>query len=66
MRRHYRAAIEVMTDAFVRLEASIEPPVQVLVGDSIVFRYREKGIPQALVQKLARNVSGLNALLSFP
>ena len=62
MRRYYRAALKVMTDAFVRLEALIEPPVQVIVGESFVFRYREKGIPQALVQKLARNVSGLNAL----
>jgi hypothetical protein len=62
MRRHYHASLKVMTDAFVRLEAQIEPPVQVPNDGSFVFRYREKGIRQALIQKLARNVSGLNAM----
>lgn len=62
MRRIYRASIEVMSKAFQRLESQIEPPRLVPVEDSFVYRYREQGIPQALVQKLARNVSSLNAM----
>ena len=37
------------------------PPQRVPHGDAFVFRYKEKTIHQAMVQKLARVVSGLHA-----
>ena len=37
------------------------PPQKVPYGDAFVFRYKEKTIQQAMVQKLARVVSGLHA-----
>lgn len=55
-------AVEVMSRAFHRMEASISPPKEVLRRDSLVFRYAQKGIYEALIQKLARNISGLNAV----
>jgi hypothetical protein len=39
----------------------VTPPQRMRHGDSFVFRYREKTIHQALIQKLARMVSGLHA-----
>lgn len=62
MRRFYREALERMTQAFNKLEGLIAPPESVELDDGFVFRYRDQGIPQALIQKLARNISGLNAL----
>ena len=44
------------------MEASIAPPQRVPYKDSFVFRYANKGIHEALVQKLARHISGLNAV----
>ena len=55
-------AVETMSRAFRRMEAAIAPPNQVPHGDSFVFRYANKGIHEALIQKLARNISGLNAV----
>ncbi len=62
MRKLFLQALTVMTNAFSRLESHLDPPEQVPHADSFVYRYREKGIPQALIQKLARNISGLNAI----
>jgi hypothetical protein len=62
MRHIYRESLETMSAAFRQLEAQLEPPERVENEDSFVFRYREKGITQALIQKLARNISGLHAL----
>lgn len=44
-----------------RLSGKVQPPVQVPCEDSFVFRYKEKTIYQAIVQKLARVTSSLNA-----
>lgn len=44
------------------MESSIAPPQRVPYKDSFVFRYVNKGIHEALVQKLARYISGLNAI----
>ncbi len=52
----------VMANAFRHMEGQVEPPVQVPLKGSFVHRYEEKGIRQALIQKLARSVSGLNAV----
>ena len=39
----------------------VPPPDKVRHGDTFVFRYREQTILQALLQKLARVISGLHA-----
>lgn len=44
------------------MEASVTPPQRIPDKDSFVFRYANNGIHEALVQKLARNISGLNAI----
>lgn len=62
MRRFYRETLEKMTLAFNTLEGLIAPPESVEIDDGFVFRYRDQGISQALIQKLARNISGLNAI----
>ncbi|ODU91999.1 MAG: hypothetical protein BGP23_11105 [Lysobacterales bacterium 66-474] len=50
-----------MTSSMRRMEAAIAPPQRVPYKDSFVFRYATKGIHEALIQKLARHISGLNA-----
>lgn len=56
-------ALTVMTNALRRMESSIAPPQRVPYKDSFVFRYANKGVHEALIQKLARYVSGLNAVV---
>lgn len=51
-----------MVDAFRRLESHVAPPQPVPWKDGFVFRYVEKTIQQALIQKLARVISGLHAV----
>lgn len=55
-------AVMVMTNALRRMESSIPSPERVSVGNFFVFRYANRGILEALVQKLARHISGLNAV----
>ena len=55
-------AVEAMTRAFRQFEQSLPPPQTIAHRDSFVFRYANKGIHEALVQKLARLISGLNAV----
>ena len=55
-------AVAVMTSALRRVESLIAPPQRVPHKGSFVFRYANKGIHEALVQKLARYISGLNAV----
>lgn len=55
-------AVEVMSRAFRRIEAALVPPECVPHRNSFVFRYKNKGIHEALVQKIARSISGLNAV----
>jgi hypothetical protein len=56
-------AVEAMSRAFRHLEAALAPPQRVAHRDSFVFRYANKGIHEALIQKLARSISGLNAVV---
>lgn len=58
-------AIQIMSDAFEKMEAAIAPPVRVPFSNSFLFRYENKGIHEALIQKLARYLSGLNAINSL-
>jgi len=50
-----------MEKAFRRMERQVPAPRRVPFRDGFVFRYREKSVEQALIQKLARVISGLNA-----
>lgn len=62
MHRLQTEAVAVMTSALRRMEASVAPPQQVAHKDSFVFRYANKSMHEALIQKLARSISGLNAI----
>ena len=55
-------AVEAMSRAFRQMEAAIVSPQPVPHRESFVFRYASKGIHEALIQKLARSISGLNAV----
>lgn len=62
MPRLQTEATQVMVRAFERVERSLPAPVRVAHKGSFVLRYANKGIREALVQKLARYVSGLHAV----
>ena len=49
--------------SLVDLEARVQPPQRIPVLDSFVFRYADKSINQAIIQKLARIISGLHSAL---
>jgi len=57
----YNQTLHHLDKAFKRLEAMVPPPQPMPYRDSFVFRYKEKTILQAMIQKLARVVSGLHA-----
>ena len=61
-REAFVQALGVMERAFRHLEALVPPPQQRPDRDSFVFRYAEQAIEQALIQKLARYISGLHAI----
>jgi hypothetical protein len=52
-----------LDDAFQQLENKIEKPALVKRGNFSVFRYETQSIKAAVIQKLARRVSGLHASL---
>jgi hypothetical protein len=56
-------ALATMHSAFDRLEKQVPPPQQVWLHNTFFMRYVEQTLHQALIQKLARVVSGLHALL---
>lgn len=60
--RMFALALAEIERGFRILEKRVPPPVRVPQKDSFVFRYREQTIHQAVVQKLARQVSGLHAV----
>ena len=55
-------AIATMTSALRRFEAAVAEPQKVPHKGSFVYRYLKKGLREALVQKMARSISGLNAV----
>lgn len=57
----YDEALNLMEATLRLLEVRVPPPREIPHLDSFVFRYAERTIPQALVQKLARVISGLRA-----
>jgi hypothetical protein len=48
--------------AFRQLEKKVPPPVRKPYSTGFVFRYAEQTIQQAVVQKLARTITGLHAV----
>jgi len=62
MRPMFQRTLKMMTHAFRRLEQQVPPPRPVPWKDGLVFRHVEKTVEQALVQKLARVISGLHAI----
>ena len=57
----YNQTLRQLDKSFRRLEVMVPPPQRTRHGNSFVFRYTEKTVHQALIQKLARMVSGLHA-----
>jgi hypothetical protein len=57
----YNQTFHHLDNAFKRLESMLPLPQKFPHGDSFVFRYKEQTIHQAIIQKLARLVSGLRA-----
>ena len=62
MRDVFLQALDVMEAAFRRLERLVPPPKWVKVHGYGVWRYQERSIHQAIIQKLARQISGLHAM----
>lgn len=62
MHQLYLQALETMGDAFETLARKVGCPTRQPMGDGYVYRYEDKSIYQAIVQKLARLVTGLQAI----
>lgn len=58
----FQFVLKVLEGAFRQIEKRVPPPKRVQWGTSFVFRYAEQTIQQAIVQKLARMISGLHAI----
>jgi hypothetical protein len=58
----FTPVLQTLERAFRRLEMKVPPPVRLIRGDIVEFRYTEQTIQQAIVQKLARTISGLHAV----
>lgn len=58
----YDQALHMMDQAFGALSRKVGEPERVLMGGGYVYRYNEKSIYQAIIQKLARVVTGLQAI----
>ncbi|MGH6788143.1 MAG: hypothetical protein ACRECC_00495 [Pseudolabrys sp.] len=58
----FTSALKVLEMAFRHLERQVPPPRRKPWKDGFVFRYAEQTIQQAIVQKLARIISGLHAV----
>jgi len=57
----YDDALRRMTSTLASFEKRVPPPQRVPYRDGFVFRYTERTIEQAIIQKLARLISGLHA-----
>jgi hypothetical protein len=57
----YDQVLENMETTHRAFAARVSQPKSVAFGDGYVFRYVERDVHQALVQKLARVISGLRA-----
>lgn len=59
----YTETLPVLQRSFALLESKIEKPAFVYRGSYKVFRYEKQSIEAAVIQKLARVISGLHATL---
>lgn len=57
----YDQTLQIMEKCQGGLAARVHQPTAVAYGDGYVFRYHEHDVHQALIQKLARVISGLHA-----
>ena len=57
----YEYVLTRMDGTLVHLSSAVAPPKKVAFHDSFVYRYAEKNINQAIIQKLARCISTLRA-----
>src|ERR1700692_2370633 len=58
----FEHSLEALNRAFRQIEAKVPPPVRKPWPGGFVFRYEEQTIQQAIIQKLARLLSGLHAV----
>ena len=58
----FELVLETLERSFGRLETKVSPPVKKPWRSSFVFRYAEQTVQQAIIQKLARLISGLHAI----
>jgi hypothetical protein len=61
MDRLYQHVLKALGAAFDILEKQVEKPRKTPFGKSFVFRYEQRSVHQALIQKLARVISTLHA-----
>jgi hypothetical protein len=61
MDKQYDLALQNMETTLNTLAGRVSPPQRIPFGKGFVFRYIERTIHQALIQKLARVISGLHA-----
>lgn len=61
MHQLYVEALQLMEESLEVLEKSVPQPQRKPLMDGFVYRYVEKSVHQAIIQKLARVVSGLHA-----
>jgi hypothetical protein len=57
----FTQCLEKMESWFRALEKQVPPPIKIPFLHHFVFRYKEKTVEQALIQKLARVVTGLHS-----
>jgi hypothetical protein len=62
MREIFQQVLSELTSAFRRLEAQVPAPAKLPYKDGFIVRYVDKTPLQALLQKFARQISGLHAL----
>jgi len=60
--QHFAPILQVLERAFRLLERRVPPAKRQAWKDGFVFRCAERTIHQAIVQKLARTISGLYAI----
>lgn len=58
----YANALERMSSFFDKLSAHVKPPKKVQIGDQYAFRYECQSIQAAILQKLARVLTGVQAI----
>lgn len=61
----FTSCLGKLETAFRQLESRVPQPIRKPWGTSFVFRFAEQTIHQAIIQKLARSISGLHGLYAL-